>query len=207
MGQYEVALAEVRSWFDAGMDLEDIYLDGLAPAARMLGSWWLDDRIDFVKVTIGTHSLQQILCEFSPQFLQEASQKFNGFRAIFFSTPGSQHSLGSIMLAEFFRREGWQVSNLAPESEVDVIQEVSQYWFDVIGFSIASDRVLGSLKSLIAKARQLSLNPKTLIMVGGPMAALMPDLVTMLGADLAGGDARMSQRIARQRVKKLTLAA
>jgi hypothetical protein len=39
------------------------------------------------------------------------------------------------------------------------------------------------------------------------MAEPMPDLATILGADLVGGDARMSQRIARQRINKLTLAA
>jgi len=205
--QYEVALAEVRSWLDAGVDLEDIYLDGLVPAARLLGNRWLDDRIDFVKVTIGTHCLQQILYEFSPQFLQRADQKFNGSQAIFFSTPGSQHSLGPIMLAEFFRREGWKVSSLVPESEADVFKELSQQWFEVIGFSVSSDRAIDALKVLVSEARQVSLNPKALFMIGGPMVGMIPNLVEMLGADLVGGDARASQRLARQNIKKLELAA
>jgi len=205
--QYEAALAEVRSWLEAGVDLESIYLDGLVPAARLLGGWWLDDRIDFVKVTVGTHCLQQILYEFSPQFLQRADQKFNGYRAIFFSTPGSQHSFGPIMLAEFFRREGWKASNLVPESEADVFKELSQQWFEVIGFSISSDRAIGALKALISEARQVSLNPRVLIMIGGPMVDMIPNLAEVLGADLVGGDARASQRLARQNIKKLELAA
>lgn len=207
ISHYEVALTEVRSWLDAGVDLEDIYLDGLVPAARLMGSWWLDDRIDFVKVTIGIHSLQQILYEFSPQFLQRADQKFNGYRAIFFATPGSQHSFGSIMLAEFFRREGWKASNVVPESEVDVFKELSQHWFEVIGFSVSSDRALDALKLLISEARHVSLNPRAIIMIGGPMVDLIPNLVEVLGADLAGGDARASQRLARQSIKKLELIA
>lgn len=204
--QYDAALAKVQAWLGAGVDLEDVYLDGLAAAARMMGEWWLSDRIDFVKVTIGVHSLQQILYELSPQFLQRANQKFNGYRAIFFSTPNSQHSFGSVMVAEFFRREGWRVSNVAPESESDVVKELSQQWFEVVGLSVCSDRGWPAMKSLITKTRQASLNPRVQIMIGGPMVDLNPDLAAMLGADLVGGDARVSQRLARQSIKRLELA-
>nr|WP_251140427.1 cobalamin B12-binding domain-containing protein [Rhodoferax sp. U11-2br] len=205
--QYGAALAKVHAWLGAGVDIEDIYLDGLAAAARLLGEWWLSDRIDFVKVTIGVHCLQQILYELSPQFLQRANQKFNGYRAIFFSTPNSQHGFGSVMVAEFFRREGWKVSNVAPESESDVVRELTQQWFEVVGFSVCSDRGWPALKSLILKARQVSLNPNVQIMIGGPMVDLNPDLAAVLGADLIGGDARVSQRLARQNIKRLELAA
>jgi len=205
--RYEAALAEVRSWHEEGCDLEDIYLYGLVPAAQLLGRWWLDDLIDFVKVTSGTHSLQQILYEFSPQFLCQAGKKFNGYSAVFFSGLGSQHSFGSIMLAEFFRREGWQALSIVPESEVDMFKELSQHWFDVVGFSVSSDRAIGALNSLIAEARQVSLNPRALFMVGGPMVDMVPDLAEVVGADLVGGDARVSERIARQNLKRLKLAA
>ena len=205
--QYDVALAKVRSWHAAGVDLEDIYLDGLVSAARLMGEWWLSDRLDFVKVTIGTHSLQQILYEFSPQFLQRSSQKTNGYRAVFFLTPRSQHSFGSMMVAEFFRREGWKVSSVAPESEADVVKELSRQWFDLVGFSVCSDRGMPALAALIQKARQVSLNPNVQIMIGGPMVDQNPDLAMALGADLIGGDAVASQRIARQYLKTLELAA
>jgi len=96
IGRYDEALAVVRSWHEAGCELENIYLCGLAPAAEMLGLWWLEDRIDFVKVTSGTHSLQQILYEFSPQFLYQVGKRFNTYRAVFFSQPGSQHSFSDM---------------------------------------------------------------------------------------------------------------
>jgi len=88
-----------------------------------------------------------------------------------------------------------------------MFKELSQHWFDVVGFSVSSDRAIGALNSLIAEARQVSLNPRALFMVGGPMVDMVPDLAEVVGADLVGGDARVSERIARQNLKRLKLAA
>jgi len=197
------AISVVQSWCSAGFDLEDVYLDGLVPAARLLGEWWCSDRIDFAEVTIGINCLQQVLYELSPQFLSQADRKSNGLRAIFFSTPKSQHSFGTVMLTEFFRRSGWEASNLSIESDAVVLEELARHWIDIAGFSICSDRGVDALRQLIVDARQASLNPKVQFMIGGPMVELDPDLLATLGADLMGGDARESQRLAYQQVKSI----
>lgn len=197
------AVALVQSWCSAGVDLEDVYLNGLAPTARLLGDWWTSDRIDFAQVTIGIHCLQQILYQLSPQFLSQTERRANGFRAIFFSTPHSQHSFGAVMLTEFFRRGGWDATSMTIQSEADVVQELSRHRVDLAGFSICSDRGVDALRQLIDEARQASLNPKLQFMVGGAMVALDPDLLATLGADLMGGDARESQKLAYQHVRKL----
>lgn len=201
--QRTAAVAVVQSWCSAGFDLEDVYLDGLVPTARLLGEWWCADRIDFAEVTIGVHCLQQILYEFSPQFLSQTDRKTNGYRAIFFSTPKSQHSFGTVMLCEFFRRSGWEVTSMAIDSDAVVLEELSRQWVDIAGFSICSDRGVEALKRLIVEARQASINPNMQLMIGGPMVELDPDLLATLGADLIGGDARESQKIAYQQVKRL----
>ena len=36
----DAALHQVQRWRDAGHDLEDIYLRGIVPSARLLGHWW-----------------------------------------------------------------------------------------------------------------------------------------------------------------------
>ena len=198
-----LAVGHVQALCSEGISLDDIYLDALVPAARLLGEWWNSDQIDFTEVTFGIQCLQQILFEFSPQFMRQADCKSNGYRAIFFSTPQSQHSFGIVMLTEFFRREGWEVSNVVIKSDSDVRSEMSRQWFDIAGFSVCSDRGVSELKQLILEARLASANPKTQFMLGGPMAELNPGLLITLGADLLGGDARDSQRLAFQQVKKL----
>ena len=203
LDDHALAVLQVQALSNEGFSLDDIYLDALVPAAHLLGEWWSSDRIDFTEVTFGIHCLQQILYEFSPQFMRQTDYKSNGFRAIFFSTPKSQHSFGIVMLAEFFRREGWDVSNVVIQSESDVIGEMSRQWFDVAGFSVCSDRGIPELKKLILDARMASANPQTQFMLGGPMVELNPALLITLGADFLGGDARDSQRLAFQQVKKL----
>ena len=201
--QQALAVGHVQALHEEGFPLDEIYLDGLVPAARLLGEWWSSDQIDFTEVTFGIHCLQQILYEFSPQFMRQADYKSNGYRAIFFTTPKSQHSFGIVMLAEFFRRGGWEVSNVAIRSESDVINEMSRQWFDIAGFSVCSERGIPELKQLILGARIASANPKTQFMLGGPMTELNPGLLVAVGADLLGGDARDSQRLAYQQVKNL----
>jgi len=97
--------------------------------------------------------------------------------------------------------------SVVPESELDVFKELSQQWFDVVGFSVSSDRSIGALKMLILQARRVSRNPGVLVMVGGPMVTMVPDLAGMVGADFSGGDARASQRLAHMNMKRLKLAA
>lgn len=207
LGQRAAAESLVQSWCSAGADLEDVYLNGLAPTARLLGDWWMSDRLDFAQVTIGIHCLQHILYEHSPQFLSQTDRKSNGYRAIFFSTPQSQHGFGAVMLTEFFRRNGWDVTNMAIDSDADVLAELSRHQVEIVGFSICSDRGVDALRQLIAEARQVAINPKTQFMVGGPMVEYDRDLVATLGADLIGGDARESEKLAYQHVRKSILVS
>jgi hypothetical protein len=48
-----------------GVSHETLLVDLLAPAARLLGELWEDDRCDFVDVTMGLWRLQQVVHEIS----------------------------------------------------------------------------------------------------------------------------------------------
>ena len=59
-----VARAYARAMLSRGICLETLWLDVLAPAARRLGSLWLNDGCSFVDVTAGVASLQEVLHDF-----------------------------------------------------------------------------------------------------------------------------------------------
>lgn len=205
LSQQRQTFAQVDSWLRSGFDLEDIYLDGLVPSARLLGEWWCADQIGFAEVTLGLHRLQQVVYESSPRFLERASEKANGYSALFVVMPQSQHSLGSLMLAEFFRREGWQVTNGVVDSVAQVLEDVAREWFDIVGLSVNTDKDVQPIKALIQRARQVCANPGVQFMVGGPLVAHNPGLLLETGADLLGSDARESQRLAQQYVRSVRL--
>jgi methanogenic corrinoid protein MtbC1 len=56
--------------------------------------------------------------------------------------------------------------------------------FDVVGFSIGSESQLDWLREQIQAVRLASLNPRVLVMVGGPLLVLRPQWAAELGADL-----------------------
>jgi methanogenic corrinoid protein MtbC1 len=51
----------VSDLIDAGLSVEEVCLDHLAPAARCLGEWWETDRLPFTEVTMATARIQSML--------------------------------------------------------------------------------------------------------------------------------------------------
>jgi hypothetical protein len=78
----DAARQVVFGWQRQGQSLTDIYLRGIAPCARLIGEWWSADRLDFAMVSIVSTHLQQLLYDFSAEFLQEAPQPSNGWSVL-----------------------------------------------------------------------------------------------------------------------------
>ncbi len=175
-----------------GVSLETIYLDVLTPAARRLGEWWDADLCDFTQVTIGLWRLQQLMYELSPAFQDDAQRGVQLHRAMLVPVPGSQHTLGLLMVAEFFRRAGWGVWGDPAAAEAELVEAAQTSWFDVVGFSVGAVSQLSNLKSAITAIRRASLNPKIVVMVGGPVFIDTPALVAEVGADGTAADAALA---------------
>lgn len=188
--------AAVDSKRHAGMSVETIYLDLFAPAARLLGEMWSDDLCDFSTVTVALGRLQRLLRELSPAFGTEIEYPANGRRALFAQPSDEQHSFGLSMVAEFFRREGWDVFGVVGGAVEDPAVRVRKEWADVVGLSIGSERRLDWLRKCIADVRAASRNPGLVVMVGGPIFTLHPDWVAGVGADATARDARDAPRVA-----------
>jgi len=179
-----------------GLRVEALYLDLLAPAARLLGAWWDDDRCSFADVTVGLGRLQQAMRELSPAFGSEVDHPADGRRALLVPAPSEQHTFGLSMVAEFFRRAGWDVVGGVGEQLVDPPALVRAEWFDVIGISVGVDTRIDWLKAGIAAVRQASCNRGIGVMVGGPLFSLNPELAGEVGADATAADGRHAPIVA-----------
>jgi len=186
----------VRSLLDAGASLEQVYLDLLGPAAKLLGTQWEDDVYDFSIVTIGLWRLQQIVHEQGSRIDASWAPPSSGQRALLSATPGSNHTFGLAILAEFFTRAGWDVQHEVTISWVNLKQMVGEQWFDMVGLSVAKAADVLELSSAIAALRQVSVNPRLLVMVGGPASTLVTDLAQVSGADLTACDAASAVELA-----------
>lgn len=171
-----------------GITIETIYLDLLAPVARHLGELWEQDLCDFTEVTVGLGRLHRVLRQLSPAFGLAQGQPVSGRRILLLPGPGEQHTFGLVMVAEFFRRAGWDVAGGPWEAGADPVVMVKREWFDVVGFSSANEQFLPELSLCIDSVRKAALNPDVGIMVGGPAFSLNPEWVAKVQADVAVND-------------------
>ncbi|MBT9489073.1 MAG: cobalamin-dependent protein [Rubrivivax sp.] len=167
----------------AGVPVERIYVELLAPAARELGRLWEEDHCDFTDVTVGVGRLQQLLRELSPAFGAELERPADGRRILLLPAPGEQHTLGASMAAEFFRRAGWDVVGGVGGLGLDPVEAVQAEWFDILGLSAGNLARVDWLRDCIAHARRVSRNHGLGVLVGGPLFVTQPDVGATLGCD------------------------
>jgi MerR family transcriptional regulator, light-induced transcriptional regulator len=169
-----------------GLSIAAIYIDLLAPTARRLGELWSQDLCDFSCVTVALGRLQRILRDWSPAFGNEVQPPPNGRRILLGQHPQEQHSFGLAMVAEFFRRAGWEVLGGVGGAVADPSGEVVRDWFDVVGFSLGSELRVDWARSRIAEVRRLSRNRSVVVLVGGPLLDIDASWADRLGADASG---------------------
>jgi len=162
---------------------EDIFLELIAPAARYLGSQWDDDHMNFSQVNLGLIRLHAIANEFRLAYEEGLIGKGKVKRVLIACAPGSMHMLGTITVADFFRKKGWQVVVSIPSSSDELVQTISGEWFDVVGLSISIEQQLSNLTELISRFKCSSLNPRVAVLLGGPIFALKELRAIDFGAD------------------------
>ena len=192
------AEAFVQDLLNNGKSAESVYLNLFAPAARQLGALWEEDVCNFIQVTIGLVQIQTITRKLGNSFNEKRTFGACAEKALFAPLPGSQHTLGVLMVSEFFRKEGWHVWMELGHAESDLLTTIADEWFDVIGLSIGSDAELDDLSGLIGRIRAASNNPSVFVMIGGPAIHGRTDLSNRFGADAFAADAASAVELARE---------
>ncbi len=179
----------IVGWQRQGLTLSQIYLNGIAESAKVLGDHWLSDKLSFVDCTIGFSRLHQMLHDYSAEFVTEGRLEPNGYSLLLMTEPGSQHGLGVFMLSEFFRRAGWNVTLANPADMNDFKRNFQSDWFDAVGLSLATDRHLKEIQQTLPELLAGSVNSALQVFVGGPMASLASDTVSWPRTVLLKGNA------------------
>jgi MerR family transcriptional regulator, light-induced transcriptional regulator len=190
--ELEVAYAYIDSVRVRGVSLSSVYLELLAPAARKLGEMWEEDRVSFADVTVALCRLHDVMRTLSASQAPATDTLPQGRRALLIPMPGEQHTFGLVMVADFFRRAGWDVWNDAVSSSSDLVTLVRHEWFTMIGLSVGCEAHLEGLASTIHSLRRAARNKSIGVMLGGALVAKHPELAIQVGADATGTDARQA---------------
>lgn len=197
----ERALAE-------GVGFESLLLDVMAPAARILGERWEDDRADFIEVTLGLWRLQELVHELASRRCgTDCASAMPERRILCAVAPGDDHSFGSLLLEEMFRRAGWICTGLRGATRTQLLRQVSEGWFEIIALTVSVERNSATLANLVADIRAASCNPGVSIMVGGPVFNDHVSLADEIGADATASDAKAALHQAELLVGQYLVAA
>lgn len=200
-----VAYAFTEALLSQGAGIEQIFTDLFAPAARRLGEMWEQDRASFADVTIGLSRIQQLIHELSPFYEPEEDPLLGARSALLVTMPGEDHSLGLLLVEEFFRRAGWNVWTPQDVTVRQLVTIARQEHFDMVGISVTCEVDVEHLKNIVHSVRATSLNPELLVMIGGRYVNEHPELVASVGADATDFDG--SQAVRRVEVLRPKLAA
>ncbi len=194
------AMACVEAMRLRGIPVETLFIDLLTPAARHLGELWEEDLCNFADVTVGVGRLQQAMRNLSPGLVTRPPQGGSHRAVLLAPSPGEQHTFGLVMVGDFFRSAGWDVDG-GPAPSLDAEALVRRNWYDVVGFSLASDVHLPRLSTAITAVRKASMNPRVGILVGGPMFLRQAGLASEVGADAVAINGSLAPEIAEKLVE------
>lgn len=196
-------LAEIEALIDAGVSVETVCVEVLAPSARYLGEMWERDECDFVEVTMGLWRLQEVMREIVDRAPGKAPSEANERVAVFAPLPGDDHSFGAQMIDQVFARAGWTSSALIAPTSRDLLDCVAKQKVDLVGLTVSHDCSIRALRSLIQAMRSVSANPHMRVIIGGHTVNTTPGIVAEVGADGTGVDAKAALKLA----ERLILAA
>ena len=188
-------LVELEKMMTRGMTVEDVLVDVLAPTARRLGTMWEDDYCDFVDVTMGLWRLQEVVRELSSRSPILRAAAFNARTALFAPMPGD-HSFGTIIVEEVFRRNGWVTTMIPDASRALLLADIGDNAYDLVGLTVSCDSHIARLQSLIVAMRAVSKNPRVCVMLGGRVLMNDPQLCNHVGADGTAVDAQQALEVA-----------
>lgn len=184
----------VADLLEAGLSVEDLCRDHLAPAARRLGLLWDRDRLPFTEVALATARIQAILRRLPKGRGHVPMGK--GVGAVFAAVPGELHTLGVMMAADLFRRNGWDVSLFVGLTHDDLLSRLTRDDRPVVGLSCSGDHSYPALRRLLAALGNS--RPEVQVLLSGAILA-NPDRVAALPVpvvpvgDLSDAEAEMDR--------------
>jgi MerR family transcriptional regulator, light-induced transcriptional regulator len=183
------AIDYVKHLMNSGVSFQEVLLDLMAPAARVLGERWEEDKASFVEVALGVARMHRILREFDGVPSHLWSNAGFGRHALLLPAPGEQHSFGLRLVQEFLLRESWTVTNNPVQDVNQLGQLVAKEHFDIVGLSLSGEVHVEPFLQSIRVIRRKSKNRHVKIIVGGHLFVERPDLIESCGSDAYAVDA------------------
>jgi methanogenic corrinoid protein MtbC1 len=159
----------ITELLNLGMGIDLIVLELIPRIARKLGNQWASDNLSFAEVTIATGRLQKLIYSLDHLYQETRTSPTTTHSILVTAAPGSHHTLGPLILSNYFTWAGWSVLSESVPSERFIETTVTSKSLTAIAVSIADYDQLDRLPKLIQSIRSKSLNPAIIVLTGGSL--------------------------------------
>ena len=159
----------ITELLNLGMGIDLIVLELIPRIARKLGNQWASDSLSFAEVTIATGRLQKLIYSLDHLYQETRTSSSTAHSILVTAAPGSHHTLGPLILSNYFTWAGWSVLSESAPSERFIETTVASKSLTAIAVSIADYDQLDRLPKLIQSIRNKSLNPAIIVLTGGSL--------------------------------------
>lgn len=159
----------IAELLNIGVGVDSIVLELIPRIARKLGDQWVSDSLSFSEVTIATGRLQKLIYSLDHLFQETRTNASTAHSILVTATPGSHHTLGPLILSNYFTWAGWNVLSESAPSQHYIETTVASKSLTAIAVSVADYDQLDRLPKLIQSIRSKSLNPSIIVLTGGSL--------------------------------------
>ena len=183
-GPVEECFSYIDSMQKSGHSLVSLYMNLIPASTRRLQELWENDENSFTEVTLALGRAQNLIHQLSPIFVNQGN--FSDFQgnALLINAPGSQHTLGILMLGEFFKQAGWNTAVEIEISSEELKDRIHLQHYDLVAISISCEAQWDTMESLLKEIKIVSKNQGILTMAGGPLFDFNPELLQDCSADV-----------------------
>jgi MerR family transcriptional regulator, light-induced transcriptional regulator len=175
---------ELRRARVSAIDLAD---DCIPEVARRLGCDWVEDRLSFASVSIGTARLQGLLRDIGQKWSGDQGQTQGTDTLLLIVPEGEQHTLGALVLAGQLRRRGVSVClKIGPDS-VSLRQLLRERVFCGALLSVACIEKVEACRRLVKELKDNTAGNLPVVL-GGALFERLPELKVQTGADFVTND-------------------
>ncbi|AWW49239.1 B12-binding domain-containing protein [Polynucleobacter paneuropaeus] len=183
-GPVEDCFSYIERMQRSGHSLISLYVNLIPASTRRLQELWENDENSFTEVTLALGRAQNLIHQLSPIFVNQSNfSEFQG-NALLVNVPGSQHTLGILMLGEFFKLAGWNTTVEIEISSDELKDRIRLQACDLVAISVSTEAQWDTMESLLKEIKRVSKNKGVLTMVGGPLFDFKPELVSSCSADV-----------------------
>lgn len=168
----------------SGHSLVSLYMNLIPASTRRLQMLWETDENSFTEVTLALGRAQNLIHQLSPAFMSQGKlSEFQG-NALLINAPGSQHTLGIIIMGEFFKLNGWNTTVEIETTSTDLKDRIRLQSYDLLAISISCEDQWGTMETLLNEVKKVSKNKGMLTMAGGPLFDFKPEMIQECSADI-----------------------